>query len=486
MAGGVEVELKLEAGSADLAALAEAPVMAGGETSEAKQTSTYFDTAERVLRGAGLSLRVRQSRGKYVQTVKAEGPLAAGLFARPEWEKEITSNRPEIDDVGSPLVTMLPGAELGSMAPAFTAEVTRTTILLSRGDAEIEVVLDRGQVIAGDRSEPINEIELELKSGAPTALFSLARSIDKVVPMRLGVLTKSDRGYRLADDTSRKSVKADDGIVTTGMTVGDAFQAIASACLRHFRLNETILLRTRAPEPLHQARVALRRLRSALSIFKAVVQDDRYEQMRTDLRWLAGVLGDVRDIDVLCGRGVGGDMDQLAHARDQAYEAADTALASERVRVLMIDLAEWIAIGDWRIGPAASPARDLPVEPFAMETLDRLRRRVKRRGADLLHLSDEERHEVRILSKKLRYASEFFRSLFTGKKAQRRGKAFLAALEDLQQQLGDLNDIAHAASVLTRLGLEADMTEDEEKRDKLLHQAADAHEDLADARPFWR
>jgi triphosphatase len=487
MASDLEVELKLETGAAEIKALATASLLSGAKLESREQVSTYFDTPDRDLRAQGLSLRVRRSGGRYIQTIKADGTSSAGLFARPEWESEIAGASPEPHDAVSPLPTLLPEEVLQSLTPVFTVEVTRRLGRLQHDGGEIEVALDHGRILAGDRSTPLDEVELELKGGNAAALFAFARALDAVVPLRVGVLAKSEQGYNLVDSAGAKSIKAEAPVMSEDVTLAAAFQAIAGASLRHFRLNEAILQQARTPEALHQARVALRRMRSALSIFKPMLEDDRFERIRTDLRWLAATLGDARDIDVLLGRPEYAGMEPLRLAREQAYADVEAALSSSRTRTLMIDLSEWIAIGAWRTVPSNAALRDGPAERFAVKTLERLRRRVKQRGRDLLHLSDEERHEVRILSKKLRYASEFFLPLFDGKKAKRRSKAFLKALEALQQHLGDLNDIAHGPSVLSRLGIEVRNHGDVAKRrDALLVEAADAHPEFADTKPFWR
>ena len=343
----------------------------------------------------------------------------------------------------------------------------------------------------GDRSDPICEIELELKRGYPAALFSLARELDQIAPVRLGVLTKSERGFRIGTYAPDKSIRAEPLALRARMTTTAGFQAIVAACLRHFRLNETVLTRTGDPAALHQARVALRRLRSALSTFKNVVEDDRYEGLRTELRWLAAELGEARNLDVLLERVPKKEAKPLRVARDHAYDSVRAALASARVRALMIDMSEWTTLGTWITDPAGAGAGHEPLGVFAAGALERHRRRLKRRGRWLDRSSDEERHEARIEAKKLRYASEFFATLFPGKKASRRRQAFSEALESLLHYLGNLNDTATALEVLADLQLAGTSTADAlqpdiSSRGPLLAQAADAYVTLMDVKRFWR
>lgn len=476
----METELKLEIDPACAGALAGSAVLADIPVRDREQWSTYFDTSDHDLRAAGVSLRVRRTGDRHVQTVKAGGSAVAGMFARPEWENDVAGPAPELP-ADAPIRTLVTGDVLDRVAPIFTVRVMRRQWIVEPDGATIELVADQGEVTAADRQAPVSEIELELKSGSPAAMFALARALGQVAPLRLGVVTKAERGYRLIDAVGKPSAKAEQLELDRQATVAEAFAAIVGTCLRQFRLNEELLRQHPAPEPVHQARVALRRLRSALSIFRPIVADDRLPHLADELRWLAGSLGEARDLDVLMARVDEEGAGRMATAREGAYAQALAALDSQRARDLMLDLAEWTALGDWRERPDGP---DQPARHFAAHALDRLRRRIKRRGRGLAHLSDHDRHRVRIQAKKLRYATGFFEQLFTGKKARRRHKAFLKTLETLQDHLGDLNDVATAPALSARHGLPVeDMPAD--RRDALLADAADARHDLLDAKRFW-
>ncbi|MDX3899188.1 MAG: CHAD domain-containing protein [Sphingobium sp.] len=482
-----EVELKLELDS-PAADFLEASPLLEGKTSRADQRAIYFDTADHLLFRHGLSLRIRRTGRKRIQTIKADGGASAGLFDRREWEMPVTSDAPVPDD-RSPIPALL--AEAGaSVGPIFEVRVQRRSGLIEQEDARIELVVDRGAIMVGERQAPVCEIELELKSGAPQAMFDLARRIDAIVPVRLGALSKSERGYRLLEPASR-SFKAEPVTLDPAMTTAQAFQTIAHNCLRHYRLNEALLLSAREPAALHQARVAIRRLRSAFSIFKALFADPQAAHFRGELKWLAALLGGARDLDVIGEKMMAQDAlhDRIETARGLAYDAVEAALAAERVRALMLDLAQWLAIGGWLTAPETTANRTMPIEDFAGHTLSRLRRRVKKDGRHIERLEDEARHEVRKDAKKLRYTTEFMGALFREKPQRRRQRKFLSALEGLQDRLGALNDLATMPNVLSDLGL----SPDEEARGMagldrkpgLLAGAARAHDALIAARKFW-
>jgi triphosphatase len=479
-----EIELKLEIDSDVIDAFAPSAVLASVMPTAIPQVSTYYDTPQQDLRRAGLSLRVRTIGERHIQTIKATAGATAGLFARPEWEHDVAGPKPELD-LGSPIRALIGDDILARITRAFTVTVTRRQWVIEQDGGTIELVVDTGHVSAAERTTPVSEIELELKGGSSTAIFALTRTLSRDIPLRLGVLTKAERGYRLTEPAILGAEKAERLELEPDDTVAEAFAKIVGACLRHFRLNENLLRRARSPEALHQARVALRRLRSALSIFKPVVADARFPHLAGELKWLAGTLGHARDLDVLLERLGEGANAQLVAAHDEAYATALAALDSQRTRDLMIEMVEWAALGAWRLQPADPRQVQQPAGLFARDVLDKLRRRIKRRGRDLDQLEDEARHRVRIIAKKLRYATGFFDTLYRGKKERRRFKAFLSPLEVLQDHLGALNDLATAPALLARFGLDAGAAPPHQGRGKIMADAAEAQAQLIDAKRFW-
>ncbi|MDB5682500.1 MAG: inorganic triphosphatase [Sphingomonas bacterium] len=489
--GSDEIELKLDVDPGSLPALEALPLLAGVAARSRQQSSTYFDTPAQALRGAGLSLRIRETGGRRVQTIKVDAGAAAGLFARREWECDVAGDAPDLGGANEALSALIPGKAPLDLRPAFVTEVNRTIWDVTLEGSRVELVLDEGRIACGDRIATISEIELELAEGKPAALFAIARAIAAHLPVRAGVLTKSERGYLLLDNRQARAAKAEPVRLTDDLRAADAFQAIVRSCLRQYRLNETLLLATRAPEPLHQARVALRRLRSALSLFKPLVEDDRFEHFRGELRTLAAVLGEGRNIDVLVERlGDGPLGDRLRTAREEVYDRIADVLARPATRMLVLDLSEWSALGGWREAEETAPLRRRSAEKFGRDLLDRYRKRIRRRGKRIDRIDDEGRHEVRILAKKLRYAAEFFSDLYNEKPAPRRRKAFLAAIEQLQTALGNLNDQATGQGVLETLGLSPDesakLLGERVDRAAMLAQAVDAYDELMDVKRFWR
>lgn len=496
-----EVELKLELDASARARLKkELRGRAAGPVATERLSATYFDTDDQALRRAGIALRLRRHGRRLVQTIKAADGASAGLFDRAEWENEVDGEAPDLEAARrTGLAPFQDPAVVDALRPAFEVRVERMTAPLRHGDSRVEAVLDLGEVAPpqGGAPAPICELELELAAGDPADLFGLARDLDGVAPLRPGLLTKSERGYRLGEEGPAVR-KADPVELPRDATVAQAFRAIARACLHHLLVNEPVLRARQDPDAVHQMRVALRRLRAALSLFRPVLDDESRPALARELKWLADSLGEARDLDVYLagtlaplheeGRdpALSDEIASVAARRDEAYATARAALASDRFRHLLLDLVAWVEAGPWLA--ADHPLRDAPARAFAREALRRRRRRIRRRGANLAALDDEARHRLRIAVKKLRYAAEFFGSLYRGGGRTKRRKAFVGALEALQEQLGALNDLAVGGQLAEAEGNAGGRVarRRQERFDEALDGAVAAFRRFDEAQPFWR
>lgn len=361
---------------------------------------------------------------------------------------------------------------------------------------------------------PAIEMKLVMKRGSPAELLALAGGVGRM--KGFGATTKLERGYPAADGDEPGSFKAGPIELKPDMPAAEAFQAVAHACIRHFRLNEPLLIASRSAEPLHQARVAIRRLRSALSLFKPIAGDQKYERFKRGLSDIFHKLGEARDLDVYsahitvakAGENHGlppfalDPGERVQAERERAYQHVISALQSRRFRQFMQNLVAWIEAGPWCTWnePQRQAARDQTIKKFAAHVLDRRWRKLKRGGRHLERLSTEERHRIRIDAKKLRYASEFFSSLVTDRKGRKGLKSFIAALELLQARLGDLNDIqtqheivaklarpeSAAARVSEAAGAAGHRNQENKRTAALLRSASKAHRQLLDGEPFWK
>jgi CHAD domain-containing protein len=213
----------------------------------------------------------------------------------------------------------------------------------------------------------------------------------------------------------------------------------------------------------------VRRLRSALVLFRPLLPVAESEPLRAELRGLADALGGARDLDVFLDETLAplAELhqepalkrlrDAAREMRDEEYTALGAALASPRFPRLVLALGRLVAARAWR-EPADMPRAQrlaAPARELAAELLARRDRRVRRLGSRLDRRSDADKHRLRIQIKKLRYTAEFFRGLYPHRKSERA----IRRMARLQDVLGHLNDRATADAlldrILARLGHEA-------------------------------
>ena len=489
-AGQDEIELKFLCEPADLAVvLAAAPP---GETHEKALVSTYYDTPQGDLRKARISLRIREGGGKRVQTLKrGDG------FAREEHEQTITTDG--LDLSLPALKDALPPAKRKTLSPIFTVRVVRRQRTFEFGGSLIELAVDEGEVQAGERARRISEVELELMSGDCRPMFELARQLSKTAPLYLSFDGKATQGQGLIDGSDRSPRRHDKAPLARGLTAAGAFQAIARNTLVQIAANGVVLREADSVEAVHQLRVAVRRLRSAVSTFSDVADDDHAEAIKAELKWLAGACDEARDLDVFAEGATMLAQPTLDHsplapvvdaARARAHAKACAAVASGRFRELVLESTAWVETGAWLTqgGKTSAKRRDMPAETFAAKALTRRRKRLLKLAADIKGRDDEARHHGRIAAKKLRYAAEAFAPLFDGE-----AKPFINTLKQLQDHLGALNDLAVAGGLVERLRLKGAalaaarelLAALEAGRPRLIKGAAKAMDRLAASPTFW-
>ena len=218
--------------------------------------------------------------------------------------------------------------------------------------------------------------------------------------------------------------------------------------------------RAQTVEAVHQGRVATRRLRSGISLYKRTASCAALQDAGRALRSCAARLGAARDWDVfLDGTGAqlaersDGDarIDALLRAarrrRNEMYADLAAYLASPEFRQLELALGCAASLRPWERG-GDSASLQAPTAAFAAEMLARRFKQVRRRGPSLEALPVPALHELRKDCKKLRYATEFFAPSFPGRET----KPFLKRLAALQEELGALNDTAVAAQLMGQLG----------------------------------
>ncbi|MFM9864279.1 MAG: CHAD domain-containing protein, partial [Micropepsaceae bacterium] len=450
---GHETELKFVGPEDAVTRLRGSPALAAFSKVQHARTralnATYFDTDDLVLRKAGYVLRVRDEGGRFVQTVKTVN--GASVATRTEIKSVVRKQRPSISAIQDDTVRAAVGKLLRrrKLNPVFRTETQRMTMRIAPdAGSEIEVAFDSGAINCGEAKLPINEVELELLRGPPASLVACARTLMAGSDLVLSLQSKSERGYVQVRQASSLPVAAERVHLPPRANADEAFGSIIAHCLRHMTGNWAAVVEMRNAEGVHQMRVALRRLRSALALFAAPFRP-AMAPMEDEVRWLASVLGRARDLDVLLeevfkpvAEAHGGDarlsaLAELVRERQvHAWDELLSALGSERFRKLVFETSAATLLRPWAQAAAGGGEALLPADKFARERLAARYARVRKVGKRIAKLDETERHALRIKLKKLRYAVDFFASLWP----KRRTEAFRERLGALQDVLGEMND----------------------------------------------
>ena len=466
----MEIELKLS-GKPDALKEAFASATIRSKATDRGQSkrleNIYYDTEDQRLRARGLALRVRKDGRRYYQTLKSND--AGGLVAyRGEWQTPLRSGEPDLALMPPGATAVLEGlVRADELKAVFSTQVRRLVRRVEAADRNgrsslVEAALDLGTIESNGASLPIAELELELLEGSPDALYALALELDALAPLRVETRSKSARGYALAAGAAPAWRKAEPLAFAADATVDDAIQAILRNCVEQWCANEAAAYDGRDPEGVHQMRVAIRRLRSALSLFKRLLDPAMRAWLSGEAKAIVSRLGPARDWDVFLGellapvakaRPDDAALAALAAAaeapRAQGYAEARAAIEAPSYTRYLLQLRGWIEARGWREAPTERGLAWLerPAGDFAAHVLGKRQRKALQLGRDFRDLAARERHRLRIALKKLRYATEFFAALYPKK----RTKPYLAALKDLQDRLGHLNDVAVAEQLIGTL-----------------------------------
>jgi len=461
----IETELKLAARTGDLPAVRRAlEAMAarpGGaaRASRARLVSTYYDTPDHALARRGSSLRLRRRGKQFVQTVKSAGTFGESGLARGEWEDRVSGESP--DPQAAQTGPFLSPEIAGRLRPLFRTEVSRLTIALAPEPAtRIEAAIDRGQIRNGEETpgETISEVELELKSGAPTALYDVALELLHIAPLRLERRTKAERGYRLASGGApTKAVHATPIELSAGLLGETVLRQTGRTCLDHLLRNEGAALAGDA-EGIHQMRVAVRRLRAILSAFAPLLPHDQRRWASGELRWLADALGEARNLDVFtsglvpparAALPVASEFERLTQAAERrrrvAHAGVVRAILSTRYTEALLALLRWFDSDEWI--KDGGQALQQPISEIAPTLLERCWVQAEKRAKNFPRQTPDKRHRLRIALKKLRYAAELFAGLYDAAETRH----FIQRLKRLQDDLGDANDVEVAREIVSSL-----------------------------------
>lgn len=462
----------------------------------AELVTTYFDTPDFALSRAGVALRVRRLGDARVQTVKSKGQ--GGVASRRgEWEWPVTGDAPDLSLLaGTGAEGLIDPALARRLGPAYATDVRRTTRLVCLEGSVVELALDEGEVLAGRQRRPLLELELELKAGDPAGLVQLALELTDAAPLRLGIESKAAQGYRLATATPAPVAKAGDVTLEPETTVAEGFRRILLSGLEHLLANIPAAQEEQV-EGVHQLRVALRRLRATLVLFRPLLEPGMDHRFEAELQRLGRVAGGARDWDVFRTETIDGMQDEgwrktLDAVAAERQAEAHATLRDELARPALTRLA--LALTAWAESGAAMPpeAGAHPLCELAPELLEKLGARVEKRGRKIRRRSIEELHELRKALKKLRYGLDDLSALLPEEAV----RPYLKRCRALQERLGEMNDAAVAAEMAGRLALPGrrDLVAAIDgvtrralaRQGKALDRLYDAWEEFQEVPPPWR
>ncbi|HMM70816.1 MAG TPA: CHAD domain-containing protein [Rhodocyclaceae bacterium] len=452
-----EIELKLRIAPSAFGRLARTPLLKNAQWRSPRRmlTNIYFDTTERDLHARRVALRLRKQGRLWLQTVKQAGTTAGGLSQRPEWE-QVHRGRWDFSQITDTKLARLLTRyrDLGRLQPVFETRFARDTWHISHAGSSLQLMADRGEIRCGARVVPLTEIELELVSGNPLALYECALALAESLPLVPDDVSKAERGYALLAARQPAPRYAQSVAIDADTSPSGALRRLAEECLAHMHANADGAASGADPEYVHQMRVALRRLRSVLRSFEPCIAPELSERFLPRWRALAATLGEGRDWDVIATEilpplladdrelTASGLADRVAEARAAAQARLRSALAEPSYGRLLLEFGAMLWRLDSRQEGQSGTSVDGPTSNLSAFAVDRLRRArkqvAKKSERALTSMRDADLHALRIAIKRLRYALDSFAPLLP----VRRTRAYLKALSALQSDLGSINDLA--------------------------------------------
>ena len=458
-----EVELKLHLPPGSRAILEASSYFVGAESTQQHLVTTYFDTAEGLLDGAGLTLRVRRSGDALTQTVKSRAAGRSVASDRSEWEWPIRQDHPDSGCLaGVKELAGIAKAIDGRLQPLFVSDIRRSTRLLHlEGGTIVEAAFDEGCIVAGVGREPVSELELELKGGHVDPLYQLTADLHALAPFWISPESKASRGWRLQRGRGDGAQKAHAPRLGRNIGAAEAVHDIIGAGLGHLIANIGPTLQG-DPEGLHQMRVAMRGCRAALRLFMPYLDAVVARELNAEFRRFGRTLGVARDWDVfvletLSAASTGLSANQLQalqHAgqreRRKANSAVKEAVQGYDFTEVILRLAGWLEAELAKSRLFGDGCKEHGAQSLVPEVLDRAASRTRKRARHAGRLSAEDRHLLRKSLKRLSYAVGHL----AGPYRRRTVKTYRTRCATLQRKLGAAND----AAVTRRLavGLVAD------------------------------
>ena len=252
--------------------------------------NVYFDTDNRLLREMDMGLRVRSCDGRAVQTIKTAGRVIGGLHQRPEYNEPIEGTQPDLARFNQkiwPKECDIKQLE-ESLLPIFSTDFVRQTWLVEMDDDTlIEVAYDRGFIETNQGKIDISEVELELIKGDEKKLFIFGDKIAELPEVRLGNVSKAQRGYMLLNNTSFDVKPLESSPITANMSIQQALLTNIQHGLKHIQYHENCYTESCQHVALSELFVGIKFIHQNLTLFKQQFPDLHDQEWVDDLHWLA-------------------------------------------------------------------------------------------------------------------------------------------------------------------------------------------------------
>ena len=278
-----EIELKFIVNPVELDSLRNTLHSLESQHSEPRQLlNIYYETADNQLRRHDMGLRIRGDNGRYEMTMKIAGRVTGGLHQRPEYNVELSG--PELALSLFPLEVWPEGLCADTLQtqlnPLFSTDFSREKWVVTHALSRIELALDLGEVKAGELSEPLCELELELLEGEATDVLAFAKQLVAQPGLRQGSLSKAARGYHLAQGNKDREIKPLTVLrMPAKATVEQGLEGALELALSHWQYHEELWLRGNGKAKA-QVLEAVGLVRHALALFGGIIPRKASTEMR--------------------------------------------------------------------------------------------------------------------------------------------------------------------------------------------------------------
>jgi triphosphatase len=457
-----EIELKFQVPATALSGIStELKRITGAYVTQL--VAEYLDTDDRRLARQGIAWRLRREGRLWKQTLKAGGAHSLERFehdvARPDATFDASLHAGT--EVGDRLLKILRKARAEGFETnvRYRTEVRRTARAVRTRGAVVEIALDQGRLVSKGSVQRIREIEFELKSGSIAAMLALVERWRKRFGLILDPHSKAERGDRLADGVPFPPLRKGERLkYPADATATEAFAAIMEECLNQITRNAAGLVVgeiAQVTERVHQLRVGIRRLRSALRCFQDWSPAPP-AHLVDGLRSLFATLGESRDSAVLdtgvARELIGFGAPQLAMPPGGAGPNPVDAVKSAQTQQLLLAWITWRAtLESATVQPddlaAATDDSAASLHDEARRLLRRWHRRIAADWKAFDALDETQLHALRKRIKRQRYAVEFLAPVLPRRRVER----YLSALAVIQDRMGYLNDLFVARGQYQRL-----------------------------------